>query len=561
MKLFEAKIVLCTIIVALIPSHVMAQDTQPDSPPAEEESDGETPADDEDPSEDEDDDKKDEDDKEDDEDDKDDGKKPDDASEGGDAASAGGDVEQAQPPSEVTEAPADTESNSPPPQTAVSATEETSPTTEPPPQSTEEAAQAVVEDQPPAKVWRVAAVVRPRAEFRYNRQFDLPAEERRYPRRDRGDTLSQRTRVGLSLDTDLLDAAFVLQAATIWGNAGGDALTDHSLGIHEAHFTWAPVSEWWLQAGRFELAYGDHRVLGSVGWSQVGRAWDGLRSGLVLNESIGLDFIAVTYQDGFSEGGVEFEDSALEDDSYLLGLYFHAASLNDWLKALDVYALADLRFDQLSEGPQRQALGTTGARVAVGFDPAQLVVEGAYQFGSRCIETVPVDPRSPPSLQCTDETVDVSAGFVDTEFSAKFGSSTTVQPFLGFGYATGDDPDTDKVEAYNHLYPTAHKFLGLMDLIGPRSNVMEIRGGARLRVDKFAISESIHQFSVVQPQNANAGVEFDTVLSYKALDMLTLAAGHALFVPGDGASTQDTSPAGLANWWFVQLVFSAGTTL
>jgi hypothetical protein len=39
-------------------------------------------------------------------------------------------------------------------------------------------------------------------------------------------------------------------------------------------------------------------------------------------------------------------------------------------------------------------------------------------------------------------------------------------------YATGDDPDTaDRAEGWDQLYPTAHKFLGRADIIGPRTNV------------------------------------------------------------------------------------------
>lgn len=424
--------------------------------------------------------------------------------------------------------------------------------------STAAAEQPAPTAEPPPTTWKMSAHLRPRVEARYNNLFDLAPSSARYVRTDNQDVLSMRSRLGLALDSAQIDALVQLQHAANWGATGGDELTDPGLGIHQVFVTWSPSDWWWLQAGRFEVAYGDERVIGAVGWHQVGRAWDGVRTGFGFADDIGLDLLALFYQDGFLTAASGYEGKVLEDDSFLTGAYFHSKKLSKFVTDVDVYALADLQIDQLGDSPQRQTLGTFGSRVRVEVEPAALVVEGAYQAGARCVPVAPVDDRLPPTLDCEADTVAVSAGFVDSELTVKLGPVT---PFVGFGVATGNNPDTEKNEAYFHMYPTAHKFLGLMDLIGPRSNVREARVGATLKAEDFTLRESIHHFATMQPNDTTVGIEADTTIGYKIVDMLSVEAGHAVFVPFDGVATDGSDPTGVATWWFVQLIFNAGVAL
>lgn len=66
---------------------------------------------------------------------------------------------------------------------------------------------------------------------------------------------------------------------------------------------------------------------------------------------------------------------------------------------------------------------------------------------------------------------------------------------LGGLFASGDDPGTTKDEGWNQLYPTVHKFLGFMDVIGGRNNIAA--GFAKVQLDatsKLRTGVDAHMF-------------------------------------------------------------------
>lgn len=62
-------------------------------------------------------------------------------------------------------------------------------------------------------------------------------------------------------------------------NSTSGNLYDSRLDVHEAYFAIKPTKDenLFLFAGRQELAYGDHLVLGSVPWHRIGRSFDGVK--------------------------------------------------------------------------------------------------------------------------------------------------------------------------------------------------------------------------------------------------------------------------------------------
>ena len=102
------------------------------------------------------------------------------------------------------------------------------------------------------------------------------------PRIRESDLVFYRARLGLS--TTPIDVGkgkhvillFQPQASGFWADKG-DTLTDGSLNLHQATLRIAGAS-YWIDAGRFEMSYGDELVIGSVDWHHTGRSFDGLRS-------------------------------------------------------------------------------------------------------------------------------------------------------------------------------------------------------------------------------------------------------------------------------------------
>lgn len=110
-----------------------------------------------------------------------------------------------------------------------------------------------------------------------------------------------------------------------------------------------------------------------------------------------------------------------------------------------------------------------------------------------------------------------------------------VKVAVGGQYASGDDPDTiDTFEGWNQLFPTAHKFLGLADVIGGRSNVASAIAKGRWAISP-SVSVAADQHVFFRPQtaagvDAYTGVETDIWGLWKLGRGLGLRAQYSLFV-------------------------------
>jgi hypothetical protein len=397
--------------------------------------------------------------------------------------------------------------------------------------------------------WSWQASLRPRGDFYVNRNFGLTPDKLNYVRPDDVDFISQQTRLGVKATRGALTGKLQLQHVAAWGVFGGDALTDGPIGVHQAWFEIAASESVKVRVGRQELAYGAHRVLGNVGWHQVGRAWDGARVVLTLPADTTLDIIGAQYAEGWVEKPATYSGKPFDEDAYLGGLYVSSKAGGDALKVVDAYLLYDARFESPEAGKDdgtqlRRGLLTTGLRVRGEWDPVDLEIEGAFQTGSGCAPDA--------DGACTEDDVDQAGFFADAEVG--FTLMKRLRLFVGGGQASGDDPDTDKNEAYNHLYPTAHKFLGYMDLIGGRTNIREIRGGAVYGFSdkRGKLALTVHDFTRLQPESERVGLEVDVVAGWKFYKGFSGLIGWALFLPDEGITSTDEDPVGNAQWVFVQ---------
>jgi hypothetical protein len=116
--------------------------------------------------------------------------------------------------------------------------------------------------------------------------------------------------------------------------------------------------------------------------------------------------------------------------------------------------------------------------------------------------------------------------------------------------ASGDDPNTTVNEAYNHLFPTAHKWLGLTDIIGARSNVAS--GVLHIAVKPstpWKIYADTHMFVRPEPiangADGYAGSEVDVGAVYAIGGGLKARLGYNIFVP-DEDHYGNTKPAHFA---------------
>lgn len=152
----------------------------------------------------------------------------------------------------------------------------------------------------------------------------------------------------------------------------------------------------------------------------------------------------------------------------------------------------------------------------------------------------------------------------DAELGAKFADGIA-RIALEAAYASGDDPSTtDKNESWFDGFSTAHKWLGLMDVFGLRSNVFAgtLHGSVKA-TDSGKIGLQAH--ALMRPQQLNAagtdgefkfvGGEIDIYGVYNIAKGLSLRPDYGVFIP-----TTDGYGAGsdAAHMLMIQLQYKGG---
>ena len=343
-----------------------------------------------------------------------------------------------------------------------------------------------------------------------------------FPGANDGDCLRYRARLGLEVgnlriaDGVVGAVRFQPQAVGFWSPSGG--LAHPNLELYEGSLVLALGDMVRLEVGRFPMVYGEHLVIGSLGWHPSARSFDGARLRLQPEENgWWIDFFWTMINEG---GPGSFGDG----DQYFYGVYAALGPLLGQGFALDVYGLARQENDRpdpfggIMDWSLRVHLGGR-FRYRIGL--LDLRVETGMQIGRQGMSR-PLDAEL------------IIAGHFDGEVGLNFLDDHLRIWGVGF-FASGDDPSTPELEGYDHLFPTAHKFLGLSDVIGPRNNIY---GGSfgisgrpidqlTLRADGFIFGRP--QVTILADNYV--GFEGDLQVIWNPGAGLTLRGLYAFFVP------------------------------
>jgi hypothetical protein len=327
-------------------------------------------------------------------------------------------------------------------------------------------------------------------------------------------TLS-RIRLGARVTVlDWLSAFAQVQDARAWGTEG-NTLTDagaDQLDLHEGYAELGRTDLLRARLGRQELSLGDERLVGAVGWSNTGRAFDGAR---VYGNVGGTEWTAfwmnVAERDALLPTGLDPQvnqgDQATGADGWLLGAFLTRA-LGGATAELTV--LAD-RNAVTSESYTLHAR-LHGTWRTILFDAA-----AAYQFGP-----------------------DRSAHFATGMAGMTLGPGMVA---VQVDYLSGDDdPVAGDAGAFNTLYATNHRFYGYMDyFLDPVAQLdqaglvdamaqasADLSAATRLRAD-------VHHFWAAQDRGAGTslGTEVDVVGAWTVAAPAALEVGAGLFFPSD----------------------------
>lgn len=301
---------------------------------------------------------------------------------------------------------------------------------------------------------------------------------------------------------------FAPQATGVWGTGpGGGTIGETALGIYQGYFKIASDTLA-VKVGRFEMKYGDVLMIGNLDWHQSGRAFDGAHVSYKAGKALIDGFITQT-----GEGGPGVSKPFMGGDNYFWGLYAQLGGLIAEGMNLDLYALGkSAAATDVAVDDTDPTLGTThvdGATfVTLGARAKQKI--GMFDYRAEAGVQVGKTPSGSDALSKL-------AYQGDIEFGVSPMAGTRIS--LGGAIASGDgDGADDKNNAWDELYPTTHKWFGLMDVIGFRTNIAS--GSLRFKT-KLAKSTILkmdgHVFARLEEPSLGrngdsdfAGVEIDT---------------------------------------------------
>lgn len=239
--------------------------------------------------------------------------------------------------------------------------------------------------------------------------------------------------------------------------------TDH-FDLHQAYAVIGNTKDFplSLKIGRQEMIYGDERQIGALDWGNVGRVFDSAKIRF-QNDTFWLD--------GFAGRVVLTDDGTFNepnDYDWFWGVYGSTKKLIPFQET-DLYILirnvgagSPNAIAPGIGGPSPRDIYTFGIRAKSlpdKFGGWDYLVELSGQVGS-----INSGGATPTRRDHRGLLADASIGYT---FKKTWG---TPRIGLGFTHASGDkDPADDVNETFDPLFPTNHKFYGLMDLWGPRN--------------------------------------------------------------------------------------------
>ncbi len=273
----------------------------------------------------------------------------------------------------------------------------------------------------------ISAQLRPRLEFRDGFRSPKAADSKS------AFFVSQRTRLILDFKNEKLRLFVSPQDVRVWGQEK-QVGKDPSFGLHEGWGQLKVSDIFSIKAGRQELVYDGHRLLGNLDWLHQARSHDALLF-KINTEKLKLDFGGAFNQSAERVFGLDYRS-----DNYKVLSLVHAQQKFEnfsWgaISILDGYEKSETDSDLF----WRYSIGTL-----LGYKINSLNLEGSFYWQSGT----------------TRDEMDIAAYLFNLKALYKFNKASVA---AGLDFVSGDNPGDDKFQAFNTLYATNHKFYGWMD--------------------------------------------------------------------------------------------------
>lgn len=351
------------------------------------------------------------------------------------------------------------------------------------------------------------------------RNFDLDTRANTY-------TLS-RARLGATIRPAQNISVFLqVQDSRVFGSEPSTLANTANLDLHQGYFQVRGflADNIDLKAGRMELSYGNERLIGSVGWHNVGRSFDGGVIGLNFDQ-VTVDIMALNIREVHNYAPVATPGAvqAVDDTGHnLLGIY-SKTKLQDNMDG-DFYLLYEQDRVRVGEaGNRRLSRFTLGTWLRGSGETFSWQTESALQFGKTA-------------------GTDILAFMFTGQLAFRPDSESISQIAIGFDYLSGTGAEENDYKTFDPVYHTGHKFYGFMDYFISIPAQTFNRGLMDLYLQSsFRFSSTItldawlHNFWFQQKLAGEtfAGTELDLVSNWKYHDNLTFMIGWSIFQPGD----------------------------
>lgn len=347
-----------------------------------------------------------------------------------------------------------------------------------------------------------------------------------------------RTRFSVTADVDSSVHAFIqFQDSRRFGALANDRPANSTNADNknvDLHQAWLavdnfPIKNLRLQAGRFELSFGNERVIGAGDWHNVSRAFEGVN--LVYQRPKCATNL-------FASQLIERNGGKLKEDYLLYGA--NVSFLGPRLDLLALYEYDDGTF--FVSGPDQMKRLSLGSYFNRQIGPADIIINGVYQTGNFDYSPYPLKQ-------------DISAYLITAELGYLLDTKTKARMAVGVDYASGDEDMYDgDLNTYDNLFYTGHKFRGFMDyyLTGASTNNLGLVDQMlRAKIEPargWVLRGDLHRFLTAEPywsgteKKTELGWEIDLVATTTRIKGLKFEMGAASFLPAKDFYGENANP-------------------
>ena len=365
-----------------------------------------------------------------------------------------------------------------------------------------------------------------------------------------------RTRLGARVDA-APGVRLVIQAQdsrVLGAEKHPSAAVGETFGLHQAYVelrTSRHATDVALRAGRQEIAVGNERLVGAVGWSNVGRSFDGARiTATRAGTTAGSEaWSATVFAATVEERGRHFGAGVPQRDHVMAGVATRMSM------ARGARAEATVLYD--AGGSYR---GFTGADRAT-FDLRMRTprvrgigaeLEGAWQTGRQ-------RDRSDSSNVHAQR---VGAWMAALRVGALATPSSRGSLLVGVDMLSGDrDAGDAHYSAFSTMYGTNRAFYGGMGIFNDPAASTRDRGlvdllasGSFALHPRVSVRGEVHRFALASGDRRKLGWEADLVVPVRLLPTATMDVGVSAFRAGrDASSVGLGAPGAVRDWAYLQL--------